>query len=130
MQEPLRLLIGASEDPLAFLAERNLNGGGDFLARGTPGFQFRLEEIHVDVGSAEDFSRDFVAFLEQSQQEVFGCDDLAPHLARLVAGQEEDLLRSLGILFEHSLPWGPLPALERLMGQYYIWIAGDSKPNL
>src|SRR5207247_9451818 len=41
------------------------------------------------------------------QEQVLAADHLAPHLAGLVAGEEQDLLRFLGVLLEHALPARP-----------------------
>ena len=104
VEQALRFLLGARQDLLGLLAERDLDGGGLFLAARAARLQLGPEQLEVDAAPAEQVPDQLVSFFDEAQEQVLGSDHLAPHLAGLVAGEEEDLFGLLRVLLKHDSP--------------------------
>src|SRR5262245_36071605 len=101
MEQAFGLLLGVGQNALGLLAERDLDGGGDLLARGTLLLELGLHELDGYVRAREQLACDLLALLQQSEEDVFGSNDLAAGLAGFVPCEEENALGLLGELLEH-----------------------------
>jgi len=103
VEHALRLFRGVAEHALGIRRERDVDRGRDLVTVQGPALDLLADRLHREVALAEDPGGEALALADEAQQEVLGLDRVAPELAGLVAGEENDPPRPLGIPFEHRL---------------------------
>ena len=101
VHQALGFFLGKLEYALGLVAERDLDGGREFLAPRAPTLELGLKQIHRHVGAGEQLARRVLAFLEQAEQQMLGADLLRALLAGLVARQKEDSFGLFREFLEH-----------------------------
>jgi hypothetical protein len=101
------LFSGIGQYPLAFLAERQLDGSRHLFPDGNVAFHLLSNGFNGSVGTQEPVGQGLI-FAQQTEQQVFGFDIRAPELAGLISGEENDTPGFFCVSLEHSssvLPW-------------------------
>src|SRR5579863_4624506 len=99
--EPLRLFRRVSQNPLALLAERQVNRRRYLLTKGRAAFNLLADRFNRSVGAEKAVGQSLV-FAQKAQQEVFRFNIRASELAGFITGEEDDAAGLLGIPFKHS----------------------------
>src|SRR5579872_792298 len=99
--QPFGFFGAISQDALALVAERKIDGGGDFLSNGSMRFNLLTNRFDGGVGAQKTIGQRLV-FPQQAQQQVLGLDVGASKLAGFVARKENHAARLLGITFKHN----------------------------
>ena len=101
VREALGLFSGVGEHALAFVRERQVDGGRDLLANG--GVAFNLFADGFDRGMrAKKAVGERLVFAQQAEQQMLGLDVRRAELAGLVPREEDDAPRFFCIAFEHD----------------------------
>jgi hypothetical protein len=90
VQEPVGLFGRVLQDALRFGAERDFDGGRDFLAEDRTAFDFLSDALEREVRPGEDPAGQPLSLANQAEQEVLGFNRDAAELTRLVSGEKEN----------------------------------------
>ena len=112
VEHPLRLFGREAQDALALGRQRNVHRGRDLLAVEGPALDLLADRLHGQVALREDARGQPLALPDEAQEEVLGLDGVAPELAGLVAGKEDDPPGPLRVTLEHAY-LGPAPTIPR-----------------
>ena len=99
--QPLGFLGAIGEHALAFVAQRQVDGGGYFLAQRGMRFDLLANRFNGRAGSQEAVGQRLI-FPQQPQQQVFGFDARTAELAGFIAGEKDHPAGLFGIAFKHN----------------------------
>src|SRR5271165_7675477 len=85
--QPLRLFRAIGKDPLAFVAQRQVDGSRDLFTDRGVGFDLLPDGLNCGVG-AEKPVRQSLILAEKPEEQVFSLDVRAAELAGLITGKE------------------------------------------
>src|SRR5271166_4010271 len=100
MGKAFRFFRRIRQHALAFVAQRKIDRGGNFLADGGVTFDLLADRLHRGVRAQEAIGQGLV-FPQQSEQQVFGLNVGRTELASLVPRKKDDAPGFLRITFKH-----------------------------
>ena len=103
VREALGFLGGIGENPLAFIAEREIDRGRDLLADGGVSLDLLADGFDRGMGPQETIGQGFV-FAQESEKQVLRLDIGRPELAGFIACEKDDAPGFLRIAFKHNAP--------------------------
>ncbi len=103
VREALGFFRGIGENALAFVAQRKIDRGRNFLADGGVSFDLLANGFDRGVGPQETIGQGFV-FAQESEKQMLRLDIGRPELAGFVACEKDDAPGFLRIAFKHNAP--------------------------
>ena len=100
MGKPLGLFGGVGQHALAFVAQGQIDRGGNLFPDGGVSFDLFADRFHRRVGAQEPVGQGLI-FAQQSEQQVLGLNIRRAELAGLVPRKEDDAPGFLRVAFEH-----------------------------
>src|SRR5580698_8021452 len=113
VRKSLGFFRGVGENPLAFIAERQVHRRGNLLSDGSVPLDLLADGFHRGVRSQEPVRQGFV-FAQEPQKQVLSLDVRRPELAGFVARKENYAPGFLRITFKHIALPPDLPRREKL----------------
>jgi hypothetical protein len=100
MAQPLRLLRGVCQHPLAIGGKRQVHAGRNCFADNCEPLDLPADRFHRTVGAKEAVGQRLI-LAQDAQQHVLGIDIRRAELTRLVPREEDHTARLLGVLVKH-----------------------------
>jgi hypothetical protein len=98
--EPLGFLGAIGDNAFALVAEREIDGGGDFFADGGVPFDLPADRFDGGVRSQKAHGQSLI-FAQQAEEQMFGLDIKAAELAGFIAGEKDGSPGLFGVALEH-----------------------------
>ena len=99
--QPLGFFRAIGQHALAFVAQRQIHGGGNLLADGGVAFDLLADRLHGGMRTQEPV-RQRLVFAQQAEEQVFGLDVRTAELAGLVPREEDHPPRLLRVTLKHK----------------------------
>src|SRR5215813_7751830 len=101
VREAFRFFSGVSQNSLRFVAQRQIDRGGDGLPRWRGGFDLLANAFEVALSGEKPKCQGFV-FPQQAEQEMLSFNVRSTELARLIPCEEDDSTSLFCVALEHS----------------------------
>ena len=118
MRKALGFLRGIGENPLAFIAQREIDRSRNLLADGGVSLDLLANGFDRGVGAQETIGQGFI-FAQESEKQVLSLDIGRPELAGFVACEKDDAPGFLRIAFKHNALPPDFPGREKLVRPTY-----------